>query len=83
MKCAIGGTGNWFILDTTRSTFNESDDRLNADVNNAESTSNSDIDFLSNGFKIRTASTAGINQTSDTHIYLAFAEAPFKYANAR
>jgi len=76
-------TGNWFILDATRSAFNEADDRLDADNSNAESTSNSDIDFLSNGIKIRTASTTGINQNNDTHIYLAFAEAPFKYANAR
>jgi hypothetical protein len=83
MKVAVGGTGNWFILDATRSAFNEADDRLDADNNNAEGTGNSDIDFLSNGIKIRTASTAGINQTGDTHIYLAFAEAPFKFANAR
>ena len=83
MKVAVGGTGNWFILDSTRSAFNEADDRLNADTSSIESTANSDIDFLSNGFKIRSASTAGINQTGDTHIYLAFAEAPFKYANAR
>jgi len=76
-------TGDWFILDATRSAFNEADDRLDADNSNAESTSNSDIDFLSNGIKIRTASTTGINQLNDTHIYLAFAEAPFKYANAR
>jgi len=81
--CKIGGTGNWFMLDTTRSTFNEADDRLNADVNSTESTSNSDIDFLSNGFKLRTASTAGINQNTDTMFYFAFAEAPFKFANAR
>ena len=83
MKCILGGTGNWFILDTTRSTFNEADDRLNADANSAESTGNADIDFLSNGFKIRTASSSGINQNTDTHIYIAFAEAPFKFANAR
>jgi len=83
MKVAVGGTGNWFILDSTRSAINEADDRLNADANSLESTGNSDIDFLSNGVKIRTASTAGINQTNDTHIYLAFAEQPFKFANAR
>ncbi len=83
MKVAVVGSGNWFILDSTRSAFNEADDRLNADTDGAESTSNSDIDFLSNGFKIRTASTSGINQNTDKHIYLAFAEAPFKFANAR
>ena len=41
-----------------------------------------DIDFLSNGFKIRDTHDLH-NGSGDTHIYLAFAEAPFKFANAR
>ena len=39
------------------------------------------IDFLSNGFKWRD-NNAGYN-SSATFIWIAFAEAPFKYANAR
>ena len=39
------------------------------------------IDMVSNGFKCRT-STGEINGAS-THIFLAFAEHPFKYTNAR
>jgi hypothetical protein len=41
-----------------------------------------DIDFLSNGFKIRGAHDMN-NGAADTHIYMAFAEQPFKYSNAR
>jgi hypothetical protein len=40
------------------------------------------MDFTSNGFKLR-GSGATINGTDANHIYLAFAENPFKYANAR
>ena len=38
------------------------------------------IDFLSNGFKCRDNANE-INQ-GDTYVYMAFAEVPFKYANA-
>jgi hypothetical protein len=39
-------------------------------------------DFLSNGFKFRDTSN-GFNNSGGTYIYMAFAESPFKYANAR
>ena len=39
-------------------------------------------DFLSNGFKMRTSDTDH-NASGGTYVYLAFAKAPFKYANAR
>ena len=41
-----------------------------------------DTDFLSNGFKIRNA-YGGQNQNAITYFFLAFAESPFKTANAR
>ena len=39
------------------------------------------IDFLSNGFKLR--DNADEINAAQTYVYMAFAEAPFKYANAR
>ena len=39
-----------------------------------------DVDFLSNGFKMRTSGT-GENHSGETHIYAAFAEAPFVNSN--
>ncbi len=46
------------------------------------STSAYDIDFLSNGFKLRTNSTYP-NASGADFIYIAFAKTPFKNANAR
>ena len=40
------------------------------------------IDILSNGFKIRNAGNS-TNDTGRPYIYMAFAENPFKNANAR
>ena len=48
---------------------------------NAEGVSGHGIDVLSNGFKVR--GTAVINASSANHIFLAFAESPFKHTNAR
>ena len=49
---------------------------------NAESGSGEIIDFYSSGFKIR-GNYTDINSNADTKIYIAFAESPFKYANAK
>ena len=82
-KCS-SATSNWFINDAARNPSNVVLLRLNADLTDVESSgANSDIDFLSNGFKIRATSTAGVNQSGQTHIYMAFAENPFKYSLAR
>ena len=70
---------SWIIHDNARSPFNANGAILAADRNNDEEDNNSDIDFLSNGFKIR--NTRSINTTNDA-IYVAFAEHPFKYSRA-
>ena len=74
-------TGSWNIADSVRSPENEVDEQVQADLPNSESTI-FDFDFLSNGFKARTTDGAR-NGDGSTYIYMAFAEAPFKYANAR
>ena len=73
--------GNWFIHDSTRSVINPSNNQLQSDNNLTEYTSGVEIDLLSNGFKLRNDS--GMNTTTYNYIYMAFAEMPFKYANAR
>jgi hypothetical protein len=74
---------NWYIADTSRSPFNVADAVLSPNLSNAESVSSSrNIDFLSNGFKQRTSDSSN-NGSGDTYIYMAFAENPFKNANAR
>ena len=78
------GTSWWGISDSARSTYNQVANTLAANETYNESTLTSDlkVDFLSNGFKVR--DTDGYyNANNGNYIYLAFAEAPFKYANAR
>jgi len=79
------GIANWFICDTSRDTHNVSQNRLYPSAALAEATSPVEYDILSNGFKIRVdgATDVGTNGSGDTYIYAAFAEVPFKNANAR
>jgi len=73
---------NWYIYDTARTANNPNGTVLLADSSNAEATQTYfQIDILSNGWKAR-ASDGAIN-TSGEYIYLAFAETPFKYSNAK
>ena len=72
----------WMIYDTQRNTYNLANSRLQADTNDAEYTGNVvGLDFLSNGFKIRT-SDDDTNASSGNYIYAAFGD-PFKTARAR
>ena len=73
---------NWFIFDTARDTYNSMADVLEPNLSNAEGTTNCPIDCLSNGWKTRGTAAEG-NFSGGTYIYAAFAEVPFKYANAR
>ena len=71
----------WHICDTSRNPSNVADLVLQPHVSTAEVV-NIDYDILSNGFKIRTTDGA-LNSSGQTYIFAAFAESPFKYANAR
>ena len=61
---------NWRTFDATRSPFNTVDDRLYADTGNSESTG-SDVDFVSNGFKMR-QTDSGMNASGGKYIFIAF-----------
>ena len=73
---------NWVIGDTSRNTYNVANAQLSANLSDAENTSYMLIDFVSNGFKLRTTDGA-YNASGGTYIYAVFAEVPFKVANAR
>jgi hypothetical protein len=75
------GANVWSILDTGRDTYNVANLSLQPNSSIAEETGKN-IDFLSNGFKQR-QTDGGWNGSGTTYIYAAFAEAPFKFANAR
>jgi len=76
---------SWAILDNNRNDFNPADDLLYAERSDAEAANQyAKTDFVSNGFKLRAlGSTVNNSSTSNNYIYIAFAETPFKYSNAR
>ena len=66
---------DWRILDNTRNTFNSNNTDLRPNTSEVESSS-SDMDFLSNGIKIRDTD-GDLNEDGSSHVYFAFAESPF------
>jgi hypothetical protein len=72
-------TGAWNMADSARNSVNVVDKYVNANDSAAEGTYTF-LDFTSNGFKIR---NTGSTFNTGTLIYMAFAENPFKYSNAR
>lgn len=82
VKRSSGG-GAWGISDTSRSPDNVVQEGFEANTTLAEfDSANYYHDILSNGFKLRTSDNA-MNGSGSTYIFLAFAENPFKYSNAR
>ena len=73
---------NWIILDSIRDTFNDVEKQLLPNVADSEYTVPNTLDLTSNGFKLRDTNSSR-NASGGTYIYLAFAEHPFKYTNAR
>ena len=74
---------NWHMMDSTRDSLNPNTFGIDPNLANAEANdSNLSIDFLSNGFKLRTSHSTA-NGSSTDYILVAFAESPFKYARAR
>ena len=68
------GTNSWAIHDNKRATSNPRNKELFANLTDAESTFTA-IDFLSNGFQLKTSNTL-YNGSSNNYIYLAIAADP-------
>ena len=73
-------TGSWVLKDSSRNSTNPADLSILAQVSDTEYSSNSPIDFLSNGFKLRSTS---LNDASSTFIFAAWAESPFTTSNSK
>lgn len=83
IKLSSSAGGNWITIDASRSPSNLADDMLFPNDPAAESTAvNFNADLVANGFKLRTSDSQS-NGSGSTYIFIAFAEAPFKYSNAR
>jgi hypothetical protein len=78
----IKGTGaasGWQLQDSARNTYNVVNAVLRPDLSAAESTGYGGVlDFLSNGFKLRTTDTNYNSSSYGPYIYMAFATNPFK-----
>ena len=77
--------GSWVIFDNVRCSGNPNKAHLLASADNTESISNQKVDFLANGFKITNDGTnySDSNGNGNSIIFAAFAESPFKTANAK
>ena len=83
MRKRTDNTTHWHINDNARIGFNGTGSNLSLrpNVTDGEDDANR-VDFLSNGFKISTTS-GDVNNDNSVFIFMAFAESPFKYSNAR
>jgi hypothetical protein len=77
----VSAAGAWGIGDAARNPSNIVSLPLFADSANAEG-GVYDFDYTANGFKVRNTNVT-YNTSGQTYIFAAFAENPFKFANAR
>ena len=75
------GDENWRLFDSSRCPINQNDKHAVISSSGVESTE-SGIDLLSNGFKVR-HNDGHQNQDGSEYIFAAFAESPFQTANAK
>jgi len=79
----IDDTTHWHVNDNKRLGFNGPTSNLSLRTSNDDDEDDGDrIDLVSNGFKVRTGS-GDANNDNSPFIYIAWAETPFKYSNAR
>jgi hypothetical protein len=81
MTKSTSGSREWYMYDAARDTYNVATNYLRANTSAAAGSFTS-YDMVSNGFKLRSSDTA-FNGSGETYIYMAFAEFPFQFANAR
>ena len=81
LKASNNGSWEWRLSDSTRTAFNSSTyHNLFPSTYAAETNHEKDVDYVSNGFKVRSAGN-GINNSGYEIIYMAFAESPFVNSN--
>jgi len=81
LKLATGDGRDWHIYDSARNSVNPVGLNLRPSSTSVEN-DEPGIDFLANGFKIR-KNYIFSNKDNSTIVYVAFAESPFKTANAK
>jgi hypothetical protein len=69
----VSNVSDWVIFDSVRDAVNPATSELNPNLQNAESTAASGVDFLSDGFELQGAELE-LNALGDDYIYLAIAD---------
>ena len=83
-KYASVGGDNWAIYDNKRNETNVMNTQIYPDSSSAEESSSArNIDFLSNGVKIRGTNSRTNDTSGYKFVYLTFSGFPFKTSNAR
>ena len=80
-KNTTTANGNWLVFDDVRDTDNPIEKELWWNISDQEYNNGRDIDFVSNGIKLRASDNNNLTST-DTYLFLAIARQPFKYSNA-
>jgi hypothetical protein len=75
------GSDNWIMMDNKRSGYNCENEYLKANSTDAQLDGSGQVDFLSNGFKIRN-SFSSVNYVTGGYFYMAFAEHPVVSSNS-
>ena len=75
------GGSNWYIWDPVREGNVQNSPLQANDAGGEPGSYDNSLDIFSNGFKLR-ATNAGTNGNNEDYLYMAFAEAPFKYSRA-
>jgi hypothetical protein len=84
----LDATPNWFIMDSERNEGGNAGNPIRSYLHpNSSAAENwvgtsGILDFTSNGFKYRASNNSSYNFDYN-YIFIAFAETPFKYSNAR
>ena len=75
---STSSSNEWVIYDSARSPYNVIEANLYVNLNSAEfDESTAQIDFLSNGFKLRKSGPSDMNTDGTIYLVIAFAENPF------
>ena len=82
LKIIEGTAGHWKIYDNARNPYNGVDKQLYSSADYNEPADDYRLDFLSNGFKIRTSGSED-NYSPHPFIFGAWAKSPFKFSRAR
>jgi hypothetical protein len=76
IKESSAAGAQWYMYDNKTATFNLVNENLFPNLANATNSGNNQVDFYSNGFKMRSSNT-DTNNSGNTYIYMTFAENPF------